>query len=185
MLIYVEIFNKLSGWYNRNFYQTPTWDESEYEIEVKNIEHGGSKAVPVRKIFIESQEKVSLAPEKSYMWDKLDEIFSEQKAFTNQINDQYKDNDFKCYNMDKFDYDIYYDLNCAIEELVEAIRELNTKKWKQKKKVVDKKKVLEEMVDASKFIHQAIIRLGYNANDYFEMHKTKDEENKNRQKNGY
>ena len=123
--------------------------------------------------------------ERSLIFDKLDEIFQEQKQFKNQIEDQYKNNEFKCYNFEKFDYDIYYDLNCAIEELIEAIRELNTKKWKQKKKIVDRKKVLEEIVDASKFMNQAILRLGYNANDYYELHKKKSEENRNRQKNNY
>jgi dimeric dUTPase (all-alpha-NTP-PPase superfamily) len=135
------------------------------------------------KIIIEHQN--DLPPEKSYIFDKLDEIFMDQKAFTLQIDNEYKDKPFNCYNISKTDFDLYYDLNCAIEELVEAIRELNTKRWKRTKKIVNKEKVLEEIVDCTKFLNQAILRLGYNANDFYELHKKKSGVNRDRQKSGY
>lgn len=137
------------------------------------------------ELFIDAYDRTFVFPDKSYVWDKLDEIFSEQKQFTSQIDKQYFDKPFSCYNFDKPDFDLYYDLNCAIEELVEAIRELNTKKWKQNKKIIDKQKILEEIVDCTKFLNQAILRLGYNANDYYDMHKKKSGINTERQKNGY
>lgn len=123
--------------------------------------------------------------EKSYLWDKLDEIFQKQLQFTNQIDGNYKDQSFSCYHFDKLEFDLYDDLNCAIQECCEAIKELNTKKWKKQKKEVDRKKVLIEIVDATKFLHQAVIRLGYNSTDFYEAHKNKGKENDKRQKEGY
>lgn len=132
-----------------------------------------------------SENRTVRFPEKSYIFDKLDEIFMDQKEFTSQIDKQYFNKPFSCYNINKPDFDLYYDLNCAIEELVEAIRELNTKRWKQNKRIVDKDKILEEIVDCTKFLNQAILRLGYNANDYYEKHKKKSKINRDRQKNNY
>lgn len=118
-------------------------------------------------------------------FDRLDEIFNDQKAFTNQIDSKYKDQTFSCYNFNQLEFDLYDDLNCAIAEISEAIRELNTKKWREVKNVVDKQKVLEEIVDCTKFLNQAILRLGYNSNDYYNMHVSKSGTNRKRQKNGY
>jgi dimeric dUTPase (all-alpha-NTP-PPase superfamily) len=169
---------KITIWYKNNF--DSDWIEKDYEIPVKSSNESHAKL-----IVEQNAVPTILVTEKSYMFDKLDEIFSDQKMFTNQIDNQFKDQQFSCYNFDKADFDLYYDLNCAIEELIEAIRELNTKKWKQTRKQVDKSKVLEEIVDATKFLNQAILRLGYNANDFYELHKKKSQINRDRQKNGY
>lgn len=160
-------------------YTFPKCSEEEDEMFKKENNEGA-------KLFINSYDRTfKLPPEKSYIFDKLDEIFRDQKEFTLQIDNQYKDNPFSCYNFDKSDFNLYYDLNCAIEELIEAIRELNTKKWKQTRKNVNREKVLEEIVDATKFLNQAILRLGFNANDYYELHKKKSQINRDRQKNNY
>jgi dimeric dUTPase (all-alpha-NTP-PPase superfamily) len=118
-------------------------------------------------------------------FDRLDDLFNEQKEFTNQIDSKFSNQEFSCYNFTREEYDIYDDLNCAIQEATEAIRELNTKKWKSKRKIVNKKKVLEEIVDCTKFLNQAMIRLGYNSNDFYNMHKKKSEINRERQRTGY
>lgn len=194
------LWKRLKNWYHRSFYVEPIRDE-EVDISrtVQNVETLGSinedeiikqENNEGAKIFINSAQlsenrTFHLPPEKSYVFDKLDEIFSDQREFCSQIDKQYFDKPFNCFNFVKDDFNLYYDLNCAIEELIEAIRELNTKKWKQTRKNVDREKVLEEIVDATKFLNQAILRLGYNANDFYELHKKKSQVNRDRQKNGY
>src|SRR5688500_17374037 len=147
---------KLKNWWNNNFESGSNMlDQSDYEIPVKKEaqeeEQERKNNNEAAKLFIDAYDRTIKFPEKSYIFDKLDEIFMDQKHFTNQINSQYKGQEFSCYHFDKGEFDIYYDINCAIEELVEAIRELNTKKWKQTRKQVNRDKILEELVDCTKF----------------------------------
>ena len=124
--------------------------------------------------------------QKSYIFDKLDEIFEAQKAFKQQIDSNYKDKDFSCYNIPQDNYDLLDDITNIIEEAIECRRLIvPRKKWSKKIEPLDKKKLLEELIDVSKFTLQAIIRLGYGAPDFYKAHNEKTEENKNRQKNGY
>lgn len=123
----------------------------------------------------------------NYTIDKLDEIFNDQKEFTEQIYNKFNDKNFECYNFDKETFDLYYTIQRAITELTEALKEIDdhTKIWKNDKTPYTKDKVFTELVDSSKFIHQAIQMLGYHAKDYYEMHKEKTKINTERQKNNY
>jgi hypothetical protein len=124
-------------------------------------------------------------PDKSYIWDKLDEIFSQSLDFKNRIDSKFADKPFSCYNFEQNEFDINYDLDCVIEEAVEAKQLLNRKKWKDERHEVDKQKLLEELIDIDKFVIQAILRLGFNACDVYEMHKKKYLKNIKRQEEGY
>lgn len=190
----MNIFKKVKDWYHRNFYIVSESDDDDNNKNNDNYDHKVEELGSINdndkiikqddNIIIEPKE-FNFPSEKSYIFDKLDEIFMDQREFTSQIDKQYFDQPFNCYNFDKKEYDLYYDLNCAIEELVEAIRELNTKKWKRERKTIHKERILEEIVDATKFLNQAILRLGYNANDFYELHRKKSNINRERQKNGY
>lgn len=127
----------------------------------------------------------TLPSDKSYIWDKLDEIFTEALDFKNRIDKKFEGKPFNCYNFVKNEFDINYDLDCVIEEAVESKRLLNRKKWKDERIPLDREKLLEELIDIDKFVIQAIIRLGYNANDFYLMHKKKHEKNIKRQEEGY
>lgn len=145
---------------------------------------------PARKEFIKSQlsqDRTFTFPEqKSYIFDKLDEVFQAQKAFKEQIESNYNDHDFSCYNIPQVNYDLLDDITNIIEEAIEARRLIvPRKKWSKKVEQIDKQKLLEELIDVSKFTLQAIIRLGYGAPDFYEAHNKKTKINKDRQENGY
>ncbi len=125
-------------------------------------------------------------PPKSYLWDKLDEIFEEQRAFKIQMDSQFKDQNFSCYNIPQDNYDLLDDITNIIEEAIETRRLIvPRKKWSKKIEPIDRKKILEELIDINKFTIQAMIRLGYGAPDMYKAHKEKTEINKDRQKNNY
>lgn len=153
---------------------------------------------PTRKSFIESQEstiesqestRTFIFPEtKNYCYDKLDQIFADQKNFKQQIDSKFENQEFSCYNFKKQLFDIDYDLNNVITEAAEAKSLLRLKKWSEKDIELTlelREKILEELIDVSKFLNQAIINLGYSAADYYDMHMKKSEINKKRQKNNY
>jgi hypothetical protein len=127
-----------------------------------------------------------LPTEKSYLWDKLDEIFEEQRAFKIQIDSKFKGHHFSCYNIPQDNYDLLDDITNIIEEAIETRRLIvPRKKWSKKIEPIDRKKILEELIDINKFTIQAMIRLGYGAPDMYKAHKEKTEENKRRQENNY
>lgn len=119
--------------------------------------------------------------------DRYQEIFNKQIQFTNKMGEQWKGKPFNCYNFIKLEFDLFYSIDNAIEELGEARRLLNRKAWKKSKidLVRNKKKILEELIDAEKFINQCKILLGYNANDSFKFHMNKDKVNHKRQSKNY
>lgn len=129
--------------------------------------------------------KLNLPEEKSYIWDKLDELFSQQKLFKEKIDSKFKEQSFGCYNITQEEYDLLDDISNIIEEAIECRKLINRKRWSEKKKPLDKKALLEELIDVNKFTLQAIIRLGYGAPDMYKAHKEKTVVNDDRQKDGY
>lgn len=118
-------------------------------------------------------------------YDRLHELFDDQKRFTKEIYTKFKEQPFYCYNFDKEHFDIYYSLVCAVDEVIEAKRLVDSKIWSIKRNEIPKKILLEELVDASKFIMQTIQMLGYNSNDFYNMFMEKSEINRKRQREGY
>lgn len=121
----------------------------------------------------------------STMFDKLDSIMSDQKNFDNEMNEQYKDQPFSCYNFTKENFDIWYPLMRAQCEINESSNLIPSKTWKNSDKPLDKQKLLEEIIDAQKFLNKAIISLGFTAKDVYDMHVKKSQINRQRQKEGY
>lgn len=123
-------------------------------------------------------------------YDKLNEIIHDQELFTFQIYKQYKETPFSCYNFKKDHFDIYYTLDRANIEINEAKVLVDSKIWKKttEQKALSKQKkemILEEIIDAQKFLNQAVIQLGYNTQDLYDMHKKKSDTNRIRQQNNY
>lgn len=125
---------------------------------------------------------------KQHSFDRLEDIFRKQQIFTDRVYKNFKNQEFSCYNFNKETFDISYSLQRAMIELSEAIREIDdhTKIWKTNiKEPYDREKILEELIDTSKFIHQAILFLGYNTDDYYDGHMKKDNKNHKRQDQKY
>jgi dimeric dUTPase (all-alpha-NTP-PPase superfamily) len=99
--------------------------------------------------------------------------------------EQWKDKPFSCYNFTKQEFDLFYSIDNAIEELGEARRLLNRKSWKNAKITINRKKILEELIDAEKFINQCKLLLGFDVIESFNCHMKKDKINHKRQKRGY
>lgn len=122
------------------------------------------------------------------IFDRLQQIFREQQIFTDRVYKPFNDLPFQCYNFDKETFDLFYTLVRAQIELSEAMSEIDkhTKIWKNDKGgPYDKQKVLTELIDTAKFIHQAILFLGYTDDDYYLQHTKKNEKNHKRQNDGY
>ena len=123
--------------------------------------------------------------DKSYIWDKLDEIMSDQKVFDEEVNEQYKDQNFNCYNFRKNNFDVWYPLMRAQSEINEAADHVPSKTWKYSDNTEltkeQKYEILVEIIDAQKFLNKAIIQLGFNAQDVYETHMQKSITNRNRQ----
>lgn len=159
------------------------------EIKIINSVKGNSNLV-LNKSVLGNNRTFTFPDEltKKYAFDRLEQIFREQEIFTNRIYKKFEDRDFSCYNFEKETFDLYYTIVRLIQEAFEALHEIDnhTKIWKNNKgESYDKEKVFTELVDASKFLHQAIIFLGKNADDYYLKHTKKNEENHKRQDNGY
>lgn len=125
---------------------------------------------------------------KQYAFDRLEQIFREQDIFTNRIYKKFENQEFSCFNFEIETFNLYYTIVRLIQEAFEALHEIDnhTKIWKQNKgEPYDKEKVFTELVDASKFLHQAIIFLGKNSDDFYLKHTQKNELNHKRQDNGY
>jgi len=119
--------------------------------------------------------------------DKLDEIMHDQKKFTDEIYSKYNGQEFSCYNFKEQYFKIWYSLMRAGSEIHEAAELVPSKLWKELPPdfVLDEKKVLEEIIDAQKFINQAVQILGFDSIEVFKMHVKKSEKNRKRQKDGY
>lgn len=119
--------------------------------------------------------------------DKLDEIMHDQSKFTDEIYDKYKGQPFSCFNFKEEYFKIWYSLMRAGSEIHEAAELVPSKLWKEVPPdfVLDRTKVLEEIIDAQKFINQAVQVLGYDSKEVFKMHMLKSKVNRKRQKDGY
>lgn len=119
--------------------------------------------------------------------DKLDEIMIDQKHFTREIYSKYEGQEFSCFNFVEEYFKIWYSLMRAGSEIHEAAELIPSKLWKELPPdfILDKEKVLEEIVDAQKFINQAIQALGFDSVDMYRKHLEKSNVNRKRQKDGY
>ena len=119
------------------------------------------------------------------VYDKLDQIMITQRKFTDRIYNQYKNQHFSCYNFNRSRFDIWYSLVRASTEIHEASELIHSKIWSQNIKEFNREKMLEEIVDCQKFLNQAILLLGFTAQDVYDMHMKKDKINIQRQENNY
>lgn len=145
-----------------------------------------------KKIITESTARIDRSinfPERSYAYDKLDEIMTDQKSFIEEVYTPYNNKLFSCYNFTQNNFNIWYSLMRAQSEVNEAAELIPSKTWKYSDNGEISKetkfKLLEEIIDAQKFLNQAIIRLGFNAQDVYEMHMKKSKINRKRQEEGY
>ena len=116
--------------------------------------------------------------------DKLDEIMIDQKHFTREIYSKYEGQEFSCFNFVEEYFKIWYSLMRAGSEIHEAAELIPSKLWKELPPdfILDKEKVLEEIVDAQKFINQAIQALGFDSVDMYRKHLEKSNVNRKRPK---
>lgn len=117
--------------------------------------------------------------------DKLDIIFNKQKELTDRVYSKYAGGYFNCFNFSEKEFKTWYALVCANQEISETIQKLNFKVWKAQKKNIDKKEILEELCDALHFLIQAVILLGFSADDFFKAYEKKNEINHQRQSSNY
>lgn len=146
------------------------------------------KKVVFDKTGLESPKTFTLPEQKNYCFDKLDQIMEDQKLFTNEIYSKFDGQPFSCYNFKQDHFDIYYTLDRAGIETNEAKNIVDSKIWKNSTKELTpelKTQILEEIIDAMKFLNQAVLQLGFSAADVYDMHMKKSKVNRNRQKDGY
>lgn len=164
--------------------RSPTKISPDFTGETKVIKPNGNDIIYDQAVgysVIDQQVQLMNVP------DKLDEIMHDQSKFTDEIYDKYEGQEFSCFNFIEQYFKIWYSLMRAGSEIHEAAELIPSKLWKEVPKdfVLDKEKVLEEIIDAQKFINQAIQILGFNSIDVYKMHMKKSEINRKRQKDGY
>ena len=106
--------------------------------------------------------------------DKLDRIFSMQKALDDDITSRRHLEGFTPQEW------IQKDVLAIIAELGELLDEVNFKWWKNPKEI-NAAAVQEEMVDVFHFFVSMCIRAGMSAEDLFHIYSEKNKENVDRQ----